>query len=298
LSVLRKRAGRIAEVSSLAIRKDFQGNNGQLLLPLSKFMYTYCKQYAEVDILVMSTHEAAKEFYQAVMLCEPLDGKAKFVNNKFIKNVVPFCQFLDFSTLELRASLAFAQKKNSFNLHRYFCLEVCDSHFEFPQKKQGQCQFPVLNSELLNYFFDDKLPVLSKLDQFEKQHLCNLQMIELSDSEKLSRKEFRLPTKRKATFFDTELYCLKKATVIEVSNSGFILKIESEDQINNLITMNVDLGALGLAKLSAKPVWQDKIGRVGFQIVGEVCSKWMTFVLQLSPDNKIATEGKKYLSIA
>jgi hypothetical protein len=281
LNTLRKRAGRIAEISGLAIHPDLQGRRGKILLPMCKFMYEFCSRYAQIDIIFISTLEIVKEFYQAVLLFESI-GKAKPLRNNFVKNVVAYGQFLDLRTAPERYYKTYHNKNKGRDLHKYMALDNC-RHFQFPQKVIGQCTFPVMTPDLLEYFFQEKLPIFSEMISLEKCHVSNCykndvysKMLKLDQSKKI-RKEPRIETNRKATLIDSSKSSIQNATVIEISNSHLVLKMQTPVEINSQICINVDIGNKAI-KLRGISIRIDKLNRQTFKVVENRNKEWREFL--------------------
>ena len=64
--------GKIAEVSALAVHKDFRKTGGAILFPLMKFMYEYCTTFFDTRHLVIAVHPTRIEMYESLLFFERL----------------------------------------------------------------------------------------------------------------------------------------------------------------------------------------------------------------------------------
>lgn len=295
---LRKGAPRIAEISALAIRRDSQGRRGQILLPFCKFMYEYCTRYAGIDVIVVSTIEAVKDFYLAILLFEPV-GDGKPVRYKFVKNVSATAQFLDLRTAPERYKKVYGGKEAKQDLYRWFT-SVRYKQFLFPKKVAGQCVYPTMTPELLDYFFQSKLPIFSSLSDEEKRSLKALyfyqpyrEVIDPASSDEEPRSEPRYATDCTGTLLDPAEARLQSIKIIEISASGFAAKLGSPLVLGRPVLVNMKIDDEITLKIDAIPVWNDAMLRYGFQIIRVSSEAWRKFVDVIEATYALDVERKR-----
>ena len=67
LSAVRAKEGYIAEVSALAVHRDFRKTGGSILFPLMKFMYEYCTTFFDTRHLVIAVNPSHIEMYESLL---------------------------------------------------------------------------------------------------------------------------------------------------------------------------------------------------------------------------------------
>lgn len=72
----------MAEVSALAVHRDFRKTGGGILFPLMKFMYEYCTTFFDTRHLVIAVNPSHIEMYESLLffqrLTENVVGKLRF----------------------------------------------------------------------------------------------------------------------------------------------------------------------------------------------------------------------------
>ena len=119
LSELRASRGQIAEVSALAIDPHFRRTGGQVLFPLMKFMYEYCREYFDTRHIVIAVNPAKIELYESLLFFERLE--AKVVDNYDFANGAPAVgASLDLQLAQERFRATYDGRPERKNLYRYF----------------------------------------------------------------------------------------------------------------------------------------------------------------------------------
>lgn len=95
ISELRKSNRRLAEISSLAVKKTHRQKRGKVLLPLFRMVIDYNREVAGVDRLVMVTHPMIAPFYRHVLLFEPITNETK--SYEFAQGAPGLAQHMDLS---------------------------------------------------------------------------------------------------------------------------------------------------------------------------------------------------------
>ena len=172
LTEIRARGGKIAEVSALAVHKDFRKTGGAILFPLMKFMYEYCTTFFDTRHLVIAVNPRHIEMYESLLFFQRLS--ANVVENYDFVNGAPAVG----ATLDLRAApetfrRAYANKPARRNLHAYF-LETKLANIQMPHRRFYTTNDPVLTPELLDYFFNQRTRVFASLSDRKKTLLHSI----------------------------------------------------------------------------------------------------------------------------
>jgi hypothetical protein len=162
ISELRASRGQIAEVSALAIDPAFRRTGGQVLFPLMKFMYQYCREYFDTRHLVIAVNPAKVELYEALLFFERLD--AHVVDNYDFANGAPAVgATLDLQRAPERFRAAYGRRGERRNLFRYFT-EHRLPNIRWPQRRFFTTNDPVMTPQLLDHFFNQRTQVFQTLD--------------------------------------------------------------------------------------------------------------------------------------
>jgi hypothetical protein len=261
-------------------------------------MYEYCTRYAGVDVIVVSTLESVKDFYGAVLLFEPV-GDGKPVRYEFVKNVTASAQFLDLRTGPERYKAVYSGKGVKQDLYQWFTA-IRYEQFHFPKKLEGQCVYPTMTPEFLDYFFQNKLPIFSSLTDEEKLTLKALyfhepyrKVIDPTSTLEESRREPRYAADCAGTLFDPVESRLQSIRITEVSVSGFAAKLGSQIALRKPVLLNLKIGHETTLKIVAIPVWSDETLRYGFQIIRVSSEAWRNFVQGLEATYVLDGERKR-----
>jgi len=162
LSELRASRGQIAEVSALAIDPSFRRTGGQVLFPLMKFMYEYCREYFDTRHIVIAVNPAKIELYESLLFFERLE--AKVVDNYDFANGAPAVgASLDLQLAQERFRATYDGRPERKNLYRYF-VENRMANIRWPQRRFHTTNDPVLTPQLMDHFFNQRTRVFETLD--------------------------------------------------------------------------------------------------------------------------------------
>lgn len=169
LGPLKERGWQLAEVSSLAIDPEFRRHRGQILFPLCKYLYDYVRFYQQVDAIVIAVHPRWRDFYEALLMFKPL--KQRMIPNYDFANGAPAVGlYLPLQQSQEDFRSCFAHRTQSQDLFRYMVVDPAPRAI-FPNRPYFKSQDPVLNAEMLRYFFVHKKPILSELSGWERHFL-------------------------------------------------------------------------------------------------------------------------------
>jgi len=151
LSGYRQR-GRIAEVSNFAVAKDYRGDQGQVSIPLCRFIYEYTAKALRNDFMVIAVNPVHVDFYEAIMMFErmPTNTVAEYsaANGKPAVGLA-----LDLGAAALRWQEVSRGVSEERNLYRYFCRDRF-SNFQIPESSFHQGWHSPMNPKWLELFFD------------------------------------------------------------------------------------------------------------------------------------------------
>jgi len=96
---LRQQGKSLAEVTRLAINKDWHYLNGRILMELYRLVFEYCLNQSTIDTLCIAIHPKHEEFYQRVLLFEHLGGLKTYPR---VNDAPAVAKFMDLSQAEAR----------------------------------------------------------------------------------------------------------------------------------------------------------------------------------------------------
>lgn len=172
LKQIRARGGKIAEVSALAVHPDFRKTGGAILFPLMKFMYDYCTTFFDTRHLVIAVHPTRIEMYES-LLCFKRLTENKVDNYDFANGAPAVGAALDLNTVTKKFRQIYGKKKRRQNLYEYFMRSTLPNII-LPQRRYHTTNDPVMTTELLDYFFNQRTQVFEKLTNREKMLLHSI----------------------------------------------------------------------------------------------------------------------------
>jgi GNAT superfamily N-acetyltransferase len=169
LTAVRAQAGRIAEISALAIHPNFRNTGGTILFPLMKFMYEYCTRFFDTRHLVIAVNPKHIEMYESLLFFRRL--QAQVVDKYDFVNGAPAVG----ATLDLKEApeifrAAYAGRRLQRNLHHYFT-EVALANIHFPERPYYTTNDPVMYPALLDHFFNQRTRAFDQLDERRRRLL-------------------------------------------------------------------------------------------------------------------------------
>jgi GNAT superfamily N-acetyltransferase len=162
LTAVRAEPGRIAEISALAIHPEFRSTGGSILFPLMKFMYEYCTRYFDTRHLVIAVNPKHIEMYESLLYFRRLQAQV-VANYDFVNGAPAVGATLDLLKAPEVYRCAYEGRQPERNLHHYFT-QVKLPNIHFPERLYYTTNDPVMSPELLDHFFNRRVPVLQDLD--------------------------------------------------------------------------------------------------------------------------------------
>ena len=276
LNGVRAKEGQIAEVSALAIRKEFRKTGGSILFPLMKFMYEYCTTFFDTRHLVIAVNPYHIEMYESLLFFQRLT--AHVVEKYDFVNGAPAVG----ATLDLKKAPEvfrkhYASKPARRNLYAYFG-EVKLPNIEYPHRRFYTTNDPVMTPDLIDYFFNVRTDAFKNLESREKLLLHTiydlpdyrsvLPKIEPplgNDSSVIRRHErFSVKCPAKIVFHRQEKIMEILIEVVEVSLSGFKARTDAHLPLNVWFDATVQLGESDVSHVQARALRSSKDGAKGF----------------------------------
>ena len=162
LDPVRARAGRIAEISALAVAPAFRKTGGKILFPLMKFMSGYCTDYFDTRHIVIAVNPNKIELYESLLFFERL--QADVVDNYDFANGAPAVgATLDLAQAVGLSRLVYGHRSTRKNLFHYF-FDSQLPNIQAPGRRFFTTNDPVLTPAMMDYFFNQRTQVFSTLD--------------------------------------------------------------------------------------------------------------------------------------
>lgn len=293
LSNVREKEGQVAEVSALAVHRDFRKTGGSVLFPLMKFMYEYCTTFFDTRHLVIAVNPSHIELYESLLFFQRLS--ANVVENYDFVNGAPAVG----ATLDLKEAPEifrkhYASKPLRRNLYAYF-MQVKLPNIEFPNRRFHTTNDPVLTPDLIDYFFNVRTNTFRNLSARKKLLLHTIYDLpeyrqvlpELSsgaDAIPIRRHErFSVKCPAKLVVHSAEGEQEIPIEVIEVSRYGFQARANKPLPLNIWFDTIVELGRSDISRVRALALRGHNSGAEGFYgfSLGEPDLLWRKFVSAL-----------------
>ena len=293
LSSVREKEGQIAEVSALAVHRDFRKTGGSILFPLMKFMYEYCTTFFDTRHLVIAVNPSHIEMYESLLFFQRLS--ANVVESYDFVNGAPAVG----ATLDLKEAPEifrknYASKPMRRNLHAYFT-QVKLPNIEFPHRRFYTTNDPVLTPDLIDYFFNVRTNTFRDLSLRKKVLLHTI--YDLPEYRavlpEIANDVNGIPIRRHERF---SVKCPAKVLlqsaegdqeipieVIEVSRYGFQARTNKPLPLNIWFDTIVQLGRSDISHIRALALRSHNEGTSGFYgfSLGEPDLLWRKFVSAL-----------------
>jgi GNAT superfamily N-acetyltransferase len=152
LTGVREKEGQVAEVSALAVHRDFRKTGGSILFPLMKFMYEYCTTFFDTRHLVIAVNPSHIEMYESLLFFQRLSANV-VENYDFVNGAPAVGATLDLWEAPEIFRKHYESKPARRNLHAYFT-QIKLPNIEFPNRRFFTTNDPVLTPDLIDYFFN------------------------------------------------------------------------------------------------------------------------------------------------
>jgi hypothetical protein len=166
LAGVRARPGQLAEISALAVRRDYRRTGGAVLFPLMKFMYEYCTRYFDTRHLVIAVNPDKIELCEAVLLFERLDAQV-VESYSFANGAAAVGATLDLAGAPQRYAEVYGRRRARKNLHHYFT-RLALPQLQLPARPYFTTNDPVMTPALLDEFFNRRTQVFASLNERQR----------------------------------------------------------------------------------------------------------------------------------
>lgn len=268
----------IVEISSLAIDRSYRGTSAQLLFWLSKYVFEYCRTSFAIDFIFVTIHPRQIDLYENIILFQRLSSPS--VDRYGFANGAPaVAEYIDMREYSNRLLDVYWNKPPERNVYAFIMVRRLSRQFHFPERAVYTVNDPVMTPEFLDYFFNLKTDVFKNLsdEQLEALHeiyrecpeyLRVLPEAKAPEGAK-SRRQIRYQVNCPASFTLQSEGALHGCTLIQVSNSGFLAKVQHPLNHGDALKARVQINALETVEVDATVVWCDRQGLGGFKIVSE-----------------------------
>ncbi len=291
ISEFRIRGNRLIEVSALAVTPEFRKTSGTIFLPLTNFMFRYCKECLGADYILATTSRAHAEFYEAILLFKRLGQRAQKAYT-FVRNESPSGVVLNVRTAEENYRRVYKRSPKERNLFHYY-VEERFPELSFPRRKYFKAFDSSWTAKSLEYFFKERTDSFHAFSGKELMILrASFPGLELSkmiprnktSDEKDKRKQarFLVNCAAKISSQDTDN---KPARVLDVARDGFRAVTEQTLILRSLVKLSIEIAKDQHAHVLATPMWTDNHGTYGFCIMISF-DDWNDFIFHQEEDLK------------
>ena len=294
---LKENGARLAEISSLAIKREHRQNSGKILFLLLKYLYEYSTKFFGVDYMTFAVHPDHFTFYEALLYAEPLD--ARVTSYGFVKGAPAKGGYVNLRKVYKLFAFEYGKKKDSKNLFRFFT-ETKVPSFEYPDRRYYKVSDPTLTPELLKYFFIEKTSALEDFTEKETAILHHLyQAKEYRDVlPKIDMKTILKDEDRKTIRYDVSCQGrivlnaqkIVKIAVENVSIDGFKGFLDHPIRFGTVVNIQIAIADFEIVDLRGWPAWVNG-HYYGFRI-SESCERWKQFIQYLDEDQNLSQMKK------
>lgn len=271
LERFRKEQKSFCEVSSMAIKKEFRGQKGEIFFPLIRYAWTYTLEYFGIDMCVIAVNPTMQELYESILYFEPLEFNNTVDNYDFANNNPAVGEYID-----IKNSYKFLDEKYKnlpFNKNISLFLQQKDiPNYQFPIRKyNSHLDSPALPSWI--ELFKKILPQLRN-DQLRK-NIANA--FGFKNEEEMSLASNQNRNRIPVTF---KIINFPESKVVDISMNGLKLISNEDFDLLNPTLLRIQVSNDTSLSIVAKLVWKNNKNNYGFQII-EQSKKWNELVLEI-----------------
>lgn len=300
---LRSTTRRMAEISSLAIKRGYRSQRGKLLLPLCNFMYRYAKNYLGVEILFAAVHPLVQDFYRCIMLFKPVDNY-KVHEYASAQGALAVIQYLRIDgEAESDWQHIYNGKSNRHNFYKYFVLDAAPVEFHFPKDNYFKAGQITLSPGHLEYLFRHCSGVFNQLNDKERAALSNIYFLKeyrsvIGIGSPLSGNIDRVHPR-----FAVMLHCRMRnthrneifpGTCLEVSRKGLSVHIHKKFSVSTKDSIHIaaQLGPDLSANITGRVMWVSLAkGQLGIELETSENLNWTKFIDSLEAELQLASQA-------
>ncbi|MBC7465345.1 MAG: hypothetical protein H7256_05080 [Bdellovibrio sp.] len=283
----------VAEVSSLAIAKEFRLSRGALFFPFCKFFYQYSLNYLRLKTVVIAVNPTMADFYEGILGFNVIQNKV--VSEYDFANGNPAVGlWADLKMLQVYFTKKYAHHKDkNRNMYHFFCNH--DFRFiKYPDRSYVKAADPVLTSADLEFFFVKNSNILNELSPKELKALES--MYPDYFDQKANVKHERNNRQRPRFLVEAESFTndsdRNKVRIIDASETGVRMQVESlhfsqlktrQDSIQ-LINLTVKVSESSYAKISGVVCWLDESKQLVGLTIKKSDQQWRLYINYLTAD--------------
>ncbi|NUM59194.1 MAG: hypothetical protein HUU56_11210 [Bdellovibrionaceae bacterium] len=297
LSEMRKKGNRIAEVSSLAVRKGFRRSHA-LLFALTRYMFHYAHKIAGVDYWIIGVRDNVASYYEAIFFFKRF--KTKKIAHGFVKDSPSYFLYMSLGDSEEKFLRCYNSKPLNKNLYHFYF------HTDFREignYDQFKYNLPInycFDRDSFTNYFREKERIIDSLSDKEKFEVLNAyiqiypEFFEEAEMKLLTQRQSRNGV-RYLSHYEIEILSLnqtpgeRKILVTKFEANGFVMNFSSSGllvKLNKKVNLEGEYILRFPAKipidkfLRVKVIRNAKENHYSFMIT-EVNDSWKQFILNL-----------------
>lgn len=283
ISSIRANSARVAEVSSLAVKKDSGLRRGRILIPLTTFLHYYAEHIAGVDALVCVVNKSAKLFYEGIMLFESI--KADNIDYSFVnaKEICPLVLRVGDEHRD-RIEKLYRKKPAEKNLHLYRYGGKQPSCWKMPKYQYRIAGATQITTEKIEHFFKVKTRLFDTFSQKEIDilghtyvHPYITKLLPKTGEKEILRKNIRYPVNCDAKFASISRPEIVIGKIIEASNNGFAFHSTTALKINDSFIMETEISKGVKVKMQANIIWANEKSNKYGALIQNIPAEWTGF---------------------
>lgn len=283
-SFYRKPGWQVAEITSLAVSKEWRGG-GKVLFPLLKFVYEFAVTHLKVDVFQIATALSKADFFRALLFFEPITEQ--IYRDPLINGTLVTALYLDLNHAKAQFKRTYGARPVNSNMYTYFTsLDLpC---FQFPKQITGQALNPVLTPDLFKSLFTEKTNLTERLGDREihvlrdiyrstpfKQHLPEPNSMPPYPPRRVAQRFIvSCPAVLESELGD------EMVLLLDVSESGFRLFSKMPMRLTHDCHFRIHLTEQHTIPVIAKPIWNRRQREWGFTLLN-VPQGWLDFLNHL-----------------
>jgi hypothetical protein len=271
LDSIRKEQKICCEISSLAIKKEFRGQGGEVFFPLVRYMWNYALDYFGIDYFVIAVNPSMQELYETIFYFKPLLLNNVVESYDFANNNPAVGQYIDLKNSYQMLDEKYGDTPFKQNLSQYLQQKFI-VNYQYPKRYF----FTHLDSPASPHWidiFDQYIPQLK--NQLTRKLISNAFGYKSEDEMKMSNHHNR--NRIPVTF---QVLNFQEARIVDISQRGFKIVSQHEFSISTPVLLKLELSKSLSTTVLAQPVWKKEQKVYGFQILKE-SKVWAQFIQEI-----------------
>lgn len=284
----------IAEVSSLAIAKEFRLSRGALFFPFCKFFFQYSMNYLRLQRAVIAVNPSMADFYEGALGFKVIQNKV-IAKYDFANGNPAVGMWADLKGLESSLNKWYLHNKDKKKNLAYFFNEHEFNFIKYPDRSYVKAVDPVLTAGDVDFFFVKNSNILNELSSKERKALESMYP-DYFISKDLQASRDRDGRGRPRFIVEAECYtnepARKKVRIIDASETGVRMQIDTahfaqlkaqKDSIQ-LISLTVKVADDRYAKISGVISWKDESKLLVGLELRKSDQQWRLYINYLTAD--------------